>query len=462
MSSAEASPQQLTPAEKLERKKEKMKNLQREKPDPVAEAAAKRAEEERIAEERRLAKEAEERIEAARREAEDQAAREEAEMRAAEEAAARRVYERAAAAEERRRQAWLSEEAKKVMFGRHVQIDSLSKARDSSLLQGSYMRYLVVEENWQHAERARADKEELLYRKEENAATWSAAGKARAQERSLRQQQSRKIRKEMEERSRRQAREARKELEASRRLLQRQKDLAQKEMRERVRQSSSLLARLDAVEEASAEQQRKEGAAARAEVASAVAAMRLRLRSDKQQVVAHVRSSFAFGSTAELTDRVVDAAARRADKVRKAERAWKRAQSRGEQSFLEQAREKRAVVVAQRGQARAAVADALEDRKMAADDLRNIKHLVAKEAMRQQGPQREAIGAIAADVYRARFASKEAADAYDHSEWMNLTGWFIPSEPPPMGLLKVSKETSAAAAAAAAAPNAESEELLEA
>ena len=98
---------------------------------------------------------------------------------------------------------------------------------------------------------------------------------------------------------------------------------------------------------------------------------------------------------------------------------------------------------------------------MAADDLRNIKHLVAKEAMRQQGPQREAIGAIAADVYRARFASKEAADAYDHSEWMNLTGWFIPSEPPPMGLLKVSKETSAAAAAAAA-PNAESEELLEA
>ena len=52
------------------------------------------------------------------------------------------------------------------MFGRHVQIDSLSRARDSSLLQGSYMRYLVVEDNWQVAERARAEKEELLYQKD--------------------------------------------------------------------------------------------------------------------------------------------------------------------------------------------------------------------------------------------------------------------------------------------------------
>ena len=247
-------------------RKEKMKRLQRERNDPVAEAKAKREEEERLAEERRLLRRlqqaAEEAAEAAaKKAAEEEAARLEAELQAAEEAAARRVYERAAAAEERRRQRWLDEEAKKVMFGRHANVESLNQARDSSLMQGSYMRYLVVEDNWQRAERARAQKEELLYQKEENAATWSAAGKVRAQERYERQNHRQAMRKEMEERSRRQAREARKALEASRRLLQKQREEAHNERRERVRQASTFQARLDAVEQANADAHRKEGRA---------------------------------------------------------------------------------------------------------------------------------------------------------------------------------------------------------
>lgn len=453
MSSPTQDSGELTAEEKMARKREKMKRLQRERNDPVAEAKAKREEEERLAEERRLAEEAaarkaaEEAAEAAaKKAAEEEAARLEAELQAAEEAAARRVYERAAAAEERRRQRWLDEEAKKVMFGRHANVESLNQARDSSLMQGSYMRYLVVEDNWQRAERARAQKEELLYQKEENAATWSAAGKVRAQERYERQNHRQAMRKEMEERSRRQAREARKALEASRRLLQKQREEAHNERRERVRQASTFQARLDAVEQANADAHRKEGRARREEILKAVAAFRKRLKKDKQQVVHQVQASFAFGSTAELTDAVVEAASRRAETVRRAERAWKRMQNQGEQAYMEQASEKRALVVAQRGNTRDAVADSLEERKVAATNLRKTNKLVKKEAARRR-KQGQQLNAMAADIYRSRFASKEAAAAYDSSEWMNLTAWFVPRDPPPVEQPRLTQKAPEEAAA---------------
>ena len=112
----------------------------------------------------------------------------------------------------------------------------------------------------------------------------------------------------------------------------------------------------------------------------------------------------------------------------------------------EQASEKRALVVAQRGNTRDAVADSLEERKVAATNLRKTNKLVKKEAARRR-KQGQQFNAMAADIYRSRFASKEAAAAYDSSEWMNLTAWFVPRDPPPVEQPRLTQKAPEEAAA---------------
>ena len=70
-----------------------------------------------------------------------------------------------------------------------------------------------------------------------------------------------------------------------------------------------------------------------------------------------------------------------------------------------------------------------EERKVAATNLRKTNKLVKKEAARRR-KQGQQLNAMAADIYRSRFASKEAAAAYDSSEWMNLTACRSRDPPP--------------------------------
>ena len=417
----------MTPEQKREAKKEKLRKLQREKEDPVEKHAAMKAEEERKAEEARLAREAAAKKAAAEKEASEAAARAEAERIRAEQEAIELAIARQEAAEERRYQAWLADEARKVKFGRHVDIESLNKGRDSSLLQGAYMRYMVVEQNRAIAERTRAESEELLLLKAENASQWSDRGRRRAQERLQEQDHGRKLKREMEERSRRQARQARKELEKGRRALHKQREAVRKEMRERIRESNAAYAKLGEAEEAHAVEQRKEGTRRKQEMAIAVANVRQQMRSDKQQVAVQIRGSFSYASTAELTEQVVAAATQNASQVRMAEKLWKVQRNRAEAAYVEVARQKCTTAHAQRQLTKMAVADSIEERRQAAEDLRTVTKEMRAES--QAGKIRQVedkLGAIVSGVYRARFATKEAADMYDSSAWMDLTGWYKP------------------------------------
>ena len=413
---------ELTPAQKKELKKEKMKRLQRDRPDPVAEEQERRkdtAEREKLAADQRAAEEAAAKAAADEKAAEEAAAAAAAAEEAAQQEALRKAEEdRLRAIEEYE----AAEERKKVLFGRRDNFGTLSRVRDSSLLQGSYMRYLVVEDNWKLAERERVEREELLYLKDENAAEWSSRGKLHAQERLVRQKHSKQVKKELEERSRRQAREARKALETGRLLLQQQREAVHKEMRERVRAEKNRVSTLDAREEAARVDLRQEGTQRRQEIAKAVANMRRRMRIDKRKVAAQIRNGFVYASHSDLTDQAIHDASRRADKVRQQTKKLEVRQSKEEQAYVAQARQKRDKIVARREHTRQALFDSAEEHKAAASDLRAT--IVGLKADARRHDPGKKLKRMVTDVYRSRFASKQAAEAFDNSDWRSLTGFY--------------------------------------
>ena len=108
---------------------------------------------------------------------------------------------------------------------------------------------------------------------------------------------------------------------------------------------------------------RRHGAAKRRkEVAKAVASVRERLQRDKKEVASRIRASMPSSSSGNGDDaehrcrvcinhpKVVGVALSRADKVREAERLWKRQQRKDIESYIEAARLKRERALAQRGQ----------------------------------------------------------------------------------------------------------------
>lgn len=451
-----------------QRKKEKMERLQRERPKPIEgrpvdpsksaeerlyqkspEVLAREEEEarQRAAEEaaRAAEREAAEREEARLRELEEQKrleaeAAEQQRIAVAQEAERRRRAEQAAV-ERRRRTAEAAqrraedEEARKVAFGRHDDFEALDHLRESSLPATAFGRFLVVEQNRQLGHVEREERQELLLIKDENAAVWSERGRERVRERIMRDKRSSRLKKEMQERSRDQARAAKKMQEAGRRLLnERQRDF-EDEMRMRVLDQKAEHAALKADTAAQAEQRRREGADSREECAKAVAAMRRRLRRDKQHVTSHMRSSLVSRSSVDisdhpcracLTDRdVVRAHSRSGREVRTAEKAWKREHMRTEQSYIDQARILREKAMRQRERTKAAVAESLVERAKSADELRMTNFMFEKETAKakHQLAQQKALN-VHDQAYRHKYASKQEAGLFDTSSWFKLTGWF--------------------------------------
>jgi len=200
-----------------------------------------------------------------------------------------------------------------------------------------------------------------------------------------------------------------------------------------------MVAKLDAAEAAQAEHSRREGAARRDELAKAVAAMRRRMRRNKQQVAANVRSEALAVSEATAGEvlehrirscymhrNVVSASARRANQVRSEEKLWKRQQIEREHTYIEQARQKRSWALAQREKTRLALAEELEGKRSAAHDVRTTHQVIVKERKASEA-QREKMTRASAHqaAYGSRYATKAEAELFDKSpRWFKLTSWF--------------------------------------
>ena len=451
--------------------KKRLAAIKREEEDLRAKEAQRQAEEQARRQADELAKrqaeeeaEAETEEEAAEREAKRQAeleARREAELEAKREAEradrAERIErieraEKAAAADAARRaratarkaarQKWLDEEErKKAVFGRHGEFGALDRLRASSLPQTAFLRFLIVEENRQVAEKAREESYDLLDVKDENAAIWAAIGKQRVQECKVQQKRTRKAKKAMLERSRDQVMAARKVQKAARKMLKRRAEATRRDMHAHVREAKYVEAKAAEAKHAAAEETkalllREHGAKRRKEVAKAVASVRERLQRDKKEVASQIRasmpsSSSGNGDVAEHRCRlsinhpkVVSVAQSRADQMRYDAKLWRRQHRKEVESYIEEARLTREWTQEQRLYVKEAREDALEDRKMAAEELRiTNKQIARRKAKAQPRP------GSASSAYKSRYASKEAARMFDSSGWMKLTSWFKMQEP---------------------------------
>ena len=115
-----------------------------------------------------------------------------------------------------------------------------------------------------------------------------------------------------------------------------------------------------------------------------------------------------------------------------------------EQSYVERARELRDAALRQRERTKAALADALYDKKHAvAGERGHAKVLLARDRP-QKHHEAQRLREMHDRTYRERFATQEEAKAFDNSSWFKLTSWFrgppVVEAPPP----RLKMDTSAA------------------
>lgn len=218
-------------------------------------------------------------------------------------------------------------------------------------------------------------------------------------------------------------------------------------------------ARLDAQEGKTDEAERREGARARAEAAQAVGHVRSQQLERRRQMAKEIRTLAMEKATAEMyaaglvaaataaasteqppssplqlkdgtaaigaavSGSLVAMARQRGDQQRDEAKQLTLERSKRELGYIERAKANRERALATRERARAAVAEALATRKRGANKERSNDHLVDDEKARILAANKKEVSTI----YRARFASREAATEYEGSPWKGLAAaaaWF--------------------------------------
>ena len=287
--------------------------------------------------------------------------------------------------------------------------------RETALPQTAYLRFRTAEDNRQHADVGRAEREALLTLKEERAASWIAQGRAQVNEGLLRQKRSRRLRNELVRRRNHQARELRVETEVKEQELAERQEQVRDEMRKRVLEASALDARLDEVEDNAAEEVRKEATRSRAELAKAAADVRERHQAKRRDAVKELRG-LAERAHCEMSGSLEAIARQRGQEKREEARQLSLARSKMEMDYLGRARFNRERAMSTRERARAAMAEAHEERRKAASKERSHSVLIIDEKVRTRevrilaAHKREVC-----NIYQARFASRAAAAEYERS-----------------------------------------------
>ena len=148
-------------------------------------------------------------------------------------------------------------------------------------------------------------------------------------------------------------------------------------------EASALDARLDAVEDKAAEEVRKEATRSRAELAKAAADVRERHQAKRRDAVKEIRG-LAERAQCELSGSLVAMARQRGQEKREEARQLSLARTKLEVDYLGRARFNRERAMSTRERARAAMAEAHEERKKAASKERSHSVLVLDEKVRTQ------------------------------------------------------------------------------
>lgn len=348
-----------------------------------------------------MSSEATNETDARRRNAANEKANKEKETAAAEEQ--RRLEEQAKAKEE--------EERNKVP----EKPNPLALLRESPLRAAAFLRYQVAQDNKLLGDEGRQERDERLIRKEFEANQWIAQGRERVNERTERQKRSRKLKQKLVQTNCDQVRAEREQRLQARKLLVESQAEHYEKARQRVAEASRLRAKLAAAETATAKSTAAEGKRSKEMLTQAAAAVRQQLLITKQAMAAQIKQLHAK-AIAETGPQLVSAAAARGNEKRVASRQLGLERGRREVSYIERARMNRERALKTRQAAKAAMAEAMESRKLSAARERANDKLVAEERARIRERNQRGFAAI----YRQRFASEDEASEYAESEWNNL------------------------------------------
>lgn len=287
--------------------------------------------------------------------------------------------------------------------------------RDTPLPQTAYLRFRVTEDNRQMADLGRAEHEALLLLKEEQASAWVEHGKERVQERVMRQKRCRKLQKSLMKQRGRTVRQVREAEDAHEKLLAARRAEFHAEMRKRVLEASALDAKLDASEEKVAASQREEGTRERAEVTAACSEARAQQLA-KRRGMAERNYLMAKEIREQIPHLLASFARQRGQEKREEATKWSVDRTKREETYLDKAKANRERALATRERAKSAMAEVVATRKKAAAKERDNDHLVTDEKMRILEANKKEVS----NIYKARFASREAATEYENSPWKEL------------------------------------------
>ena len=299
--------------------------------------------------------------------------------------------------------------------------------RETPLPQSAYLRFRVAEDNHALAELARAEREALLLLKEERSASHEALGRERVQERIDSKKRSRKLRKELVRERAKTVRALRDAEKSAEQLLTERESKYYEEMRKRVLEASALDAKLDASEEKDQESARKAGTQRKQEVARQIAETRQHQFQRRRGIVQEIRGE-AEKASAEHEALIVTAR-QRGEVKREEAKEWSLERNKRDETYIEKAKANRERARATRERARAAMAEHLEMRKKSAAKERANDQLVTDEKARILAANRKEV----ANIYKARFATRNAASEYENSTWRNLAAaatWFTSKSAP--------------------------------
>ena len=287
--------------------------------------------------------------------------------------------------------------------------------RDSAVPQYVYLKFKQAESNHEAAEVERMEKEELLRRKDENAANWEAHGRELVRESLQRQRRTKRHQRQLQRRKQAQVQavqdeEASWQAEREKRRLQHERD-----MRLLVLGGKAAQLRMDKTEETEREHLRQQGTRHRAEIASAVAMVRQNNYAAKKKIVTQMRADIADHAT-ELSGKLAVLRTGKAQEKREHAHDWKNMREKRDEEYLERARVNRQRALETRVNAKKAVADNLQTRKQGAAKERENDYLVASTKARILGENRKEVAAI----YRRRFVTPRSANAWEGSSLKRL------------------------------------------
>jgi len=295
--------------------------------------------------------------------------------------------------------------------------------RETPLPQVAYLRFREAEENRQHADVARAEREALKLLREEQSAAVIAQGRERVAERLARQNTTRKLREKLIKRRSKEVRKLRDETQAGNEKIAERQNSYREEVRKRVAEQSAFEQRLEAAEAKADAEMRKETAREREEAVREATARNNFFLEKRRAIAKEIREQ--LGSTAELSGALVSLARQRGQERRDDAKQLSAERSKRDSGYLDKAREGKARAMATRERARAAVAEAAEERRKAAARERSNNYLVHDEKNRILNENKQEVRTI----YKARFASREAFHEYEASSWKRLSpaglSWFV-------------------------------------